>query len=123
MNEKDAKELTRPILDQIVSTTRGIGAVPVFVYLPAYEEVDDSSSSMSQHERYLDEYCRERDVACLFLRPRFRREAASGAKLESRFHWTAEMHQMAAQEIEAFLAAKGLVPPKTAGERAVASSR
>jgi hypothetical protein len=123
MNEKDARELTRPILDQIVSTTRGIGAVPVFVYLPAYEEVDDLSSSMSDHEQYLNNYCRERDVSCLFLRPRFRREAARGAKLESRFHWTAEMHQMAAQEIEGFLVAKGLVQPETAGEPAVASSR
>ncbi|MGC2112238.1 MAG: SGNH/GDSL hydrolase family protein [Candidatus Korobacteraceae bacterium] len=109
INEKEAKQLTRPILDQIVTTTRSIGAVPVLVYMPAYEEVDDLSDSMSAHERYIDDYCRDEKIACLFLRPRFRREIANGAKLESRFHWTPEMHRMAAEEIEKFLFKEGLV--------------
>lgn len=106
INTKEAMRLTRPILDQIVSTTRGIGAIPVFVYMPAYEEVDDMSDSMSSHEQYVDQYCHDQRVACLFLRPRFRREAANGQKLESRFHWTAQMHRMAAEEIEKFLASR-----------------
>jgi len=114
MNERKAREVTRPILDGIVGTTRTMGAVPVFVYLPAYEEVDNVSDSMSEHERYLDDYCRERGVACLFLRPRFRTEIKKGAKLESRFHWNAEMHRMAAQEIADFLVARGLVHEEAA---------
>src|SRR5271166_2128813 len=114
MNEKAAKELTRPILNEIVATTRSIGAVPVFVYLPAYEEVDDLSDSMSAHEQYLYDYCQDKGVACLFLRPRFRQEIKKGAKLESRFHWTAEMHKMAAQEIADFLVARGLVQEEPA---------
>src|SRR5271157_3292138 len=114
INEREAKDLTRPILNEIVGTTRSIGAVPVFVYLPAYEEVDDLSDSMSAHEQYLYDYCRERSVACLFLRPRFRQEIKKGAKLESRFHWTADMHQMAAQEVADFLIAKGLVQEESA---------
>jgi len=122
-NERQAKKLTRPILDEIVSTTRGIGAVPVFVYLPAYEEVDNLSDSMSDHEQYLNDYCRVQNLDCLFLRPRFRREAANGAKLESRFHWTADMHRMAAEEIEDFLVAKGLVQQEAAGARSGAIAR
>lgn len=109
INERKSKELTRPILDEIVATTRGIGAVPVFVYLPAYEELDDLSDSMSEHEQYLYDYCQKRNLACLFLRPRFVQEARKGAKLESHFHWTAAMHKMAAEEIADFLVAKGLV--------------
>jgi hypothetical protein len=109
INEKQAMQLTRPILDQIVSTTRGIGAVPVFVYMPAYEEVDDLSEGVSAHEKYIDDYCHQRQIACLFLRPRFRQAVANGAKLESHFHWTPQMHRMAAEEIEKFLLAKGLV--------------
>ena len=67
------------------------------------------SDSMSEHERYLYDYCQKWNLACLFLRPRFVQEARKGAKLESHFHWTAAMHQMAAEEIGDFLVAKGLV--------------
>lgn len=108
-NEKEAKDLTRPILDQIVTTTRNIGAIPILVYMPAYEELDDASAGMSEHELYVNDYCHSRGLDCLFLRPRFRQEAAKGFKLESRFHWTAPMHRMAAEEIEQFLVSKGLI--------------
>jgi lysophospholipase L1-like esterase len=111
ITEREARELARPILDQIVATARSIGATPVFVYLPAYEEVDDLSDSMSDQEQYLYDYCRSQNLACLFLRPRFVQAARKGTKLESRFHWTAEMHRMAAEEIAKFLVAKGLVQP------------
>jgi hypothetical protein len=114
MNEKEAKELTRPILNEIVATTRSIGAVPVFVYLPAYEEVDDLSDSMSAHEQYVNNYCQHQSIACLFLRPRFRQEITKGAKLESRFHWNAEMHKMAAEEIADFLVARDLAQEESA---------
>ncbi len=108
-NEKEAMQLTRPILDQIVNTTRGIGAIPVFVYMPAYEEVDDLSDTMSPHEQYLNAFCKERGIACMFLRPQFRREALNGVKLESRYHWTSEMHRIAADEIAKFLVQQGIV--------------
>ena len=114
INKKEAMRLTRPILDQIVSTTRGIGAVPVFVYMPAYEELEDMSDSMSSQEQYVDQYCHEQQIACLFLRPRFRREALNGVKLESHFHWTAPMHRMAAEEIENFLTTREMTQGETA---------
>src|SRR5208283_3188029 len=34
INEQRARAITTPILDDVVATTRGIGAVPVFVYMP-----------------------------------------------------------------------------------------
>ena len=64
---------------------------------------------MSGHERYIYGYCQNQGIACLFLRPRFRQEAKRGAKLESRFHWNAAMHKMAAEAIADFLVARGLV--------------
>jgi GDSL-like Lipase/Acylhydrolase family len=109
ITERESRELTLPILDEIVSTTRSIGGVPVFVYLPAYEEIDDLSDSMSDQEQYLYKYCREQNLDCLFLRPRFVKEVRKGAKLESHFHWTAEMHKMAAAELAHFLVARGLI--------------
>jgi hypothetical protein len=113
INKKQAMRLARPILDQIVSTTRGIGAIPVFVYMPAYEELEDLSDSMSSQEQYVDQYCRQQQIACLFLRPRFRREALNGAKLESHFHWTPQMHRMAAEEIENFLTGNEIAQGQT----------
>jgi GDSL-like Lipase/Acylhydrolase family len=109
IKEKEAMQLTRPILEQIVSTTRSIGATPVFVYMPAYEELDDLSTSTSAHEQYLSAFCKEQGIACMFLRPRFRREALNGLKLESRFHWTPEMHRIAADEIATFMVQQGIV--------------
>ena len=109
LTERDARQLTLPILDEIVATTHSIGATPVFVYLPAYEEVDDLSDTMSENEHYLDDYCRKRNLACLFLRPRFVSAAKNGVRLESHFHWTPEMHKMAAEQIAKFLVAKGLI--------------
>ena len=109
LTERDARALTLPILDEIVATSRSIGAVPVFVYLPAYEEIDDLKDSMSEQEQYLDNYCQVRNVPCLFLRPRFVQEAKKGVKLESHYHWTPQMHKIAAEEIVKFLAANGLI--------------
>jgi hypothetical protein len=67
------------------------------------------SPGMSSHERYVNDFCQQQKMDCLFLRPRFRREVANGAKLESRHHWTPEMHRMAAEEIDKFLVEKRLV--------------
>ena len=69
---------------------------------------------MSDQEQYLYDYCHAQNLACLFLRPRFVQAARKGAKLESRFHWTADMHRMAAEEIASFLVARGLVQPAPA---------
>ena len=108
-NEKKARNLTRSIMDEMIATIRGVGAVPVFMYMPVYEEIRDSSDSMNGHEKFLYDYCHDRGVACLFIRPRFRQAIKDGAKMETRFHWSPEMHRMAAQELADFLASKGLV--------------
>lgn len=112
INDRKARTLTAAILDQIVGTSKQAGAVPVIVYLPAYHELDDTNTGMSSREQFLQNYCDERHVDCLFLRPRFRQEAASGARLESEAHWNAAMHKIAAEEIARFLVAKGLANGK-----------
>ena len=110
LNEKKTKALTREIVEQIVATTRSIGAVPVLVYMPVYDEVNDLSDSMSAREQYVDDICTQQGIACLFLRPRFREDGAKRRmKLETRAHWNPEMHRSAAEEIARFLAANRLV--------------
>lgn len=112
--ETEARKLTTAILDEIVATTRGIGAVPVIVDMPVYQEVDDASASMSGLEQYLHQYCQERGIACPFLRPRFREEVKKGADFNSHGHWSPEAHRVAAEEIRDFLVRANLTQSNSA---------
>ncbi len=109
VNERRAQALTRAILDELVAKVRGIGAVPVFLYMPVYDEVLDTSTSMNAHETFLHDYCRSRDVGCVFMRQHFRKAAAQGTKLEARFHWNPGMHKMAAEDLSEFLVTHGVI--------------
>ena len=108
ITDREARGLASLIFDQIVATTRGVGAVPVFVYAAVLDEIDDPSNSMTTREQFLDHYCHEQGIPCLFLRPRFREEIKRGTKLKTVAHWDAREHQIAAQEIKDFLLDKNL---------------
>ena len=88
--DTEARNLTAAILDGIVATTRNIGAVPVFVEVPVEKEIDDATDSLTRSEQFLNTYCQDRGVACLFLRLRFRQEIKRGAKLKNWGHWDPE---------------------------------
>jgi hypothetical protein len=109
VNERKSKELTRSLFDEILATTRTIGAVPVFVYLPVYQELLDSSDDMSGGERYFYEYCQARSVSCLLLRPGFREDIKRGVKFNSQSHWNPATHKAAAQGIRDFLLNNNLI--------------
>ncbi len=118
-NEVEAREVSRRLLDQIVATTRGVRATPVFVYLPVYEEIQPlpktaypltaSSPPAEDREKYLSDFCQQRDVPCLFLRSRFHEEVQKGANLNAAGHWNALAHNLAAQEIKSFLLRNNLI--------------
>ena len=118
-NEVQAREVSRMILDQIVATTRSVGATPVFVYLPVYEEIQPlpksaypltaSSPPVEDREKYLNDFCQERGVPCLFLRSRFHEEVKKGANFNAAGHWNAQAHNVAAQEIKDFLLRRNLI--------------
>jgi hypothetical protein len=118
-NEVEAREVSRRVLDQIVATTRSIGATAVFVYLPVYEEIQPlpksaylltaSSPPVEDREKYLNDFCQERSVPCLFLRSRFREEVQKGADFNAAGHWNAQAHNLAAQEIKSFLLQRNLI--------------
>jgi hypothetical protein len=122
-NEKEARAVTRLLLGQIASTTRSIGAVPVFVYLPVYEEIQPipkgsflltaNSPSVANREEYLHQVCQEQDIPCLFLRPRFREEVEKGVNFDPERHWNAQAHKVAAQEMIDFLVTNRLIQDKS----------
>jgi hypothetical protein len=111
LNQKKGEELAAAIFDQVVSTTRGMGAVPVFVYLPVLNEISDPKETMNANEQYLDLYCRDRGVACLFLRQRFREEIQKGVKFNPgpTGHWQSTAHMIAARRIQEYLAENSLL--------------
>ena len=124
-NEAEAREVTKRLLDQIVATTRSIGATPVFVYLPVYEEIQPlpksaylltaSSPPVEDREKYLNDFCQERGVPCLFLRSRFHEEVQKGANFNAAGHWNAQAHSLAAQEIKDFLLRRNLIQQDSRG--------
>jgi GDSL-like Lipase/Acylhydrolase family len=112
--ETEARKLTAAILDEIVATTRSIGAVPVIVDMPVYDEINDANVSMSGLEQYLHEYCQQRGLACPFLRPRFRDGVKEGRNFNTRGHWSPEAHRVAAEAIRDFLAMSNLTQSNSA---------
>jgi len=126
-NEADAREVTEQLLDEITRTTRSIGAVPVFVYLPVNEEIaplpqfgiTTKSPAVAEREQYLRGICEKEKLPCLFLRMRFREEVQKGVDLHPRGHWNATAHSIAGEEIKNFLSSNGLI---RSGLSTVASS-
>jgi hypothetical protein len=116
-NEKRARELTEAILGDMVATARGIGAVPVIVYLPVADEVESPEQPLTAREHYLYSFCQEQRNPCLFLRPRFQEAIKQGLNYDPRSHWNAEVHRTAAQGIRNFLLANGLVSTQPLSER------
>jgi hypothetical protein len=120
-NEDAARSLTRALLEAITVSTRSIGATPVFVYLPVYEEIQPlpkssypltaNSPPIASRQQFFGDMCRGMQAACLMLQPRFDKEVRAGADFNARGHWNAQAHSVAAEEIAAFLIQKNLVPP------------
>lgn len=116
-NEREAREVTRLLLGEIVATTRNIGAVPVFVYMPVNEEIEpfrqysltSNSPPVPERERYLQDICAEQKIACLFLLLRFREEVAKGVDFNPRHHWNAKAHLVGGEEIRNFLLRNKLI--------------
>jgi hypothetical protein len=110
--ETDARELTKAVLDEIIATTRSIGAVPVFVHMPVYEELalsqpvldrsTNHSPSPTEKEEFIRGYCEERRISCVFLGPRFREELEKGIDFNALGHWNPGAHRLAAQGITDF---------------------
>lgn len=120
-NQALAADLTRGILDELMRTTRAVHAVPVLVYLPVLHELADTSAALSDHERFLKDYCDQRGVACLFLRPVFARVRERGARFSLQGHWDAAAHLVAARALAAYLVSQRLADTTAATKEPLVS--
>lgn len=115
--QKEARNLTASIFDELVATCHGIGATTVFAYLPVAEELEDTNETMSPNEQFLSQYCQSRRVPCAFLRPAFAAARKQGVELYNKSHWRPYENLIAAHALRDFLVQKGLVAaPAKEGE-------
>lgn len=108
-NEPRASALDRALLHEIIQTSRSIGAMPVFVYLPVMDEVADASPGRTPSERDLLSFCQQEQIPCLFVRDRFQEEVRKGAVFNTRTHWGPNAHRVAAEAIRDDLLSSGLL--------------
>jgi hypothetical protein len=108
--ESEKERITVALLNEIASTIRAAGAVPLFVYLPCCDEIN--RRDMGDGERFFFSYCREHGVQSISLQRFFREKLERGIHLrEGHFHWGPEEHRTAAEGIREYLAEHGIVRP------------
>jgi hypothetical protein len=72
-------------------------------------QIIDSREGLTVNEEFLDSYCRQRGIACLFLRPYFREQVKKGVTFKIQTHWDPQAHRLAAQAMRDFLLEKHLL--------------
>jgi hypothetical protein len=103
LQEKEAEAITTAILDEMLRVIRGVGALPVFVYLPTFNAMIIPGIKLTREEEYFSSYCQSRRINHLFLRPYFLSKAQSGVQVKTIQHWSPVEHQIAADAIVAYL--------------------
>jgi len=105
----EMEKLTIALLDEIANTIRTAGAVPIFVYLPTFNEITQSEMDMSDGERFFFSYCQQRGIQSINLQRFFHEKLERGLHLETTGHWDPLEHRTAAEGIRAYLVKHGIV--------------
>jgi hypothetical protein len=107
---RETKELTLAILDEIRAEAEAAGARAVYAYLPAFAELTHPDPSKTPDERFFFDYCENRGIPAIYLRPYFLSKLELGFEFEVWDHWSEFEHRIAAEGIAAELLARGLMP-------------
>src|SRR5262249_52920547 len=105
----EMEELTIALLDEIANTIRTAGAVPIFVYLPVFNEITQPETDMSDGKRFFFSYCQQRGIQSINLQRSFHEELERGVHLTTTSHWGPLEHRVAAEGIRAYLVKHGIV--------------
>ena len=109
VNQRRMEALTAALLDAIADESVAAGAATTFVYLPHSDEVTDPSLTLDA-ERFFADYCSDREVSCLDLRPAFLDRIRAGVAIKAPGHWHGTGHALVAEELSRYLVESGLVP-------------
>ncbi|MFN8604402.1 MAG: hypothetical protein U0842_28320, partial [Candidatus Binatia bacterium] len=105
----ERREITDALLTAFAASARDVGARPVLVYLPTNEDVASGLPSAREHE--VAALCRAQGVPFLALRERFH-GSLPAIPPDRTSHWTAQEHEVAADEIASFLRRERLLEPR-----------
>lgn len=111
LTKKRAEKITTAILDEMVKTINEIDAIPVFVYLPAINEITSVDEKITEGEKYLLEYCEDRGIYCISVHHDFIINAKKGINFKAWTHLNATAHHLIAQVIKRDLFIKKILPP------------
>jgi hypothetical protein len=106
----EMEQVTVALLDEIANTIRAAGAMPIFVYLPSFDEITRPEMDMSDGERFFFSYCREHGIQSIYLQRFFLEKLKRGVDLKTTGHWDPEEHRTAAEGIRAYLVEHNILP-------------
>ena len=108
--EKEKDELTTAILNEIITQSDSINAIPIFVYLPLIKEIA-ISDSITSGEKYLSNLCENNKNANYFSARQYLIEQLTlGVPFKERGHWGYVGNHAIAEAIKQYLIDSGLVP-------------
>ncbi len=107
---REAKQVTLAILDELHAAAEATGAKVALAYLPAFGELTKPDLPKTLAERFFFGYCEDRKIPAIYLRPYFLPKLKQGADFNVYGHWGALEHRIAGEGIAAELLARGLVP-------------
>ena len=107
--EKQVKEVTKRLLDELVITIDQVGAIPIFVYIPDQYEIKDQNALVSG-ENFLFSYCYEKNIIhCFSTRPHFVEKINQGVEFKPTGHWGPLGNLIIAEAIYEYLSAQKIV--------------
>jgi hypothetical protein len=107
LREREMQTTTTAILARLIEVTRGVGATPVFAYLPHRDEMTSQVDRLPG-ETFMFSLCRpDNGAQCLSTRPRFLEKAAGGETFKVAGHWDAAGHRAVAEALQRFLVRQG----------------
>lgn len=107
--QRAATALTFAILREFFREVQALGARPLVVDLPVWDELRVSDPAPLPRERGLQALCDSERWPYLRLRPIFLAHQRAGGRLETRAHWGAVEHWLAAQAIADFVRERHLL--------------
>ena len=108
--EKEKDKLTTAILNEIITQSDSINAIPIFVYLPLIKEIA-ISDSITLGEKYLSNLCENnKNVNYFSARQYLIEQLTLGVTFKERGHWGSVGNYAIAGAIKQYLIDGGFVP-------------
>lgn len=107
--QRQARELTTAILEEMRHTIEATGGRMLILYLPVVEEINDTSRARTEGEEYFFAYCRAAGIDCLSTRPALLAERVGKHRLVPGKHWPPAEHLVVAEAVRDYVLEKHLL--------------